>query len=86
VTTPTLVMDGAKSEERLRSAAVALAALLPNAEHRTLDGQGHAAPVMNPKSVAPLVADFFDRTAAAAPRLDSSKHHAEGATDVTVAR
>lgn len=86
VITPTLVMDGAKSEERLRSAAAALAALLPNAEHRTLEGQSHAAPVMNPKSMAPLVADFFDRAGAAASRPESSKHHAEGATDVTVAR
>lgn len=85
VTTPTLVMDGAKSEERLRSAAAALAELLPNAQHRTLEGQGHAAPVMNPKAVAPIVADFLDQAGDAAARPCSSTHTTE-VPDVTVSR
>jgi pimeloyl-ACP methyl ester carboxylesterase len=86
VTTPTLVMDGGKSEERLRSAAAALAELLPNAQHRTLEGQSHAAPVMNPKSVAPIVTDFLERASAGPARPQTTKHHAGEVSDVTVAR
>jgi pimeloyl-ACP methyl ester carboxylesterase len=85
-TTPTLVMDGAKSEGRLRSAAAALAELLPNALHRTLEGQSHAAPVMNPKSVAPIVADFLERTSGIARRPETTKHHVGEVFDVTVSR
>lgn len=85
VTTPTLVMDGGKSEERLRSAAAVLAELLPNAQHRTLEGQDHAAPVMNPKAVAPIVADFLDQAGGAAARPRSSTHTTE-VPDVTVSR
>lgn len=56
---PTLVMDGGKSGPAQRNAMRALVDVLPNAEYRTIEGQGHAAPVMAPKKVAPLLIDFF---------------------------
>lgn len=56
VTAPTLVMAGEKSPEQLRQAAIAIADVLPNAQHRELAGQSH-----NPsmKVIAPVVKDFF---------------------------
>jgi pimeloyl-ACP methyl ester carboxylesterase len=41
VRVPTLVMDGGASPPWIRSSAAALAAALPVATHRTLEGQGH---------------------------------------------
>ena len=41
VKVPTLVMDGGASPPWIRSSAAALAAALPDATHRTLEGQGH---------------------------------------------
>lgn len=40
-TAPTLVMDGGESEPWMRHAAQAAADILPNARHRTLEGQNH---------------------------------------------
>ena len=56
---PTLVMDGGKSGPAQRNAVQALTDVLPNAERRTLEGQTHAAPVMAPKKLAPLLIEFF---------------------------
>lgn len=55
-TVQTLVIAGEKSPEQLRQAAVAIADVLPNAEHRELKGQSH-----NPsmKVLAPVLEDFF---------------------------
>jgi pimeloyl-ACP methyl ester carboxylesterase len=56
VTVPTLVMDGGKSQPWIRNAMRALAAVLPNAEHRTLDGQTH---MVKPQALAPVLTAFF---------------------------
>jgi len=53
---PTLVMDGGASPDWARNAAAALAGVLPNVRHVTLEGQTHA---VDPALVAPLLADFF---------------------------
>jgi pimeloyl-ACP methyl ester carboxylesterase len=56
VTVPTLVMTGGESPEWMRHAAQAVADALPDARHRTLDGQTHdiVSAVM-----APVLAEFF---------------------------
>jgi pimeloyl-ACP methyl ester carboxylesterase len=59
VNAPTLVIDGGKSSAGQRHGGQALVDVLPNAQHRTLPGQGHAAPVMAPKKLAPLLIEFF---------------------------
>jgi pimeloyl-ACP methyl ester carboxylesterase len=55
-TVPTLVMDGGKSPTWMRNAMRALADVLPNASHRTLDGQTH---MLKPGAVAPVLVEFF---------------------------
>jgi len=56
VTMPTLVVVGGKSPTWMRNAMRALADVLPNAGHRTLDGQSH---IVSPKALAPVVTEFF---------------------------
>ncbi len=56
VTIPTLVIDGGNSSAQLRNAVAAVAALLPHAERRTLEGQGHGAPA---EVLAPVLEEFF---------------------------
>jgi pimeloyl-ACP methyl ester carboxylesterase len=56
VTVPTLVMDGADSPEWQRASVAALAALLPHARRRSLQGQGHGA---DPAVLAPELVSFF---------------------------
>src|SRR4051794_34864468 len=56
VTTPTLVIAGGKSDEWMHNGMRELTGLLPNAEHRTLEGQNH---MVKPKALAPLLAEFF---------------------------
>jgi pimeloyl-ACP methyl ester carboxylesterase len=55
-TTPTLVMDGGASPAWIRRSAQSLADVLPNAQHRTLDGQTHA---VAPNIIAPELRRFF---------------------------
>ena len=58
VRAPTLVLDGGASEPWGRRSADAVAAAVPGAERRTLEGQTHevaAAPL------APVLAEFFGR-------------------------
>jgi pimeloyl-ACP methyl ester carboxylesterase len=55
-TSPTLVMDGGASPEWIRKSARTLADALPNAQHRTLEGQTHAAA---PEVLAPEIERFF---------------------------
>ena len=43
----------------LHAAASALAALLPHAEHVTLDGLDHSAAVMAPQALVPVLVDFL---------------------------
>lgn len=56
VRVPSLVMYGGKTDERLRRAAEAVSAALPNAELRVLPGQNHAAAA---SAVAPALVAFF---------------------------
>ncbi|RBO91604.1 alpha/beta fold hydrolase [Nocardia puris] len=56
ITTPTLVLLGGASPEFFASAARRLAALLPDARLRVLDGQDHGAPA---EHVAPAVREFL---------------------------
>ncbi len=56
VATPTLVIGGEESDPRLGHAARALAAELPNAEHRTLAGQTHD---VAPDAIAPVLREYF---------------------------
>lgn len=56
VLTPTLVIDGGGSPPMMRSAADALARILPNAERRTLKGQTHA---VDPIVLGSVLLDFF---------------------------
>ena len=55
-TAPTLVMDGGASPAWIRNSARALADVLPNAQHRTLEGQMHNAA---PEVLAPEMERFF---------------------------
>jgi pimeloyl-ACP methyl ester carboxylesterase len=59
VTVPTLVVDGDQSPGWARNSVRALAEALPNAEHRTLQGQGHGAA---PEALAPVLLGFFGVT------------------------
>ena len=56
VTVPTLVIAGSKSPAWMRNAMRSLADVLPNATHRTLEGQTH---IVKPKALAPVLSDFF---------------------------
>jgi pimeloyl-ACP methyl ester carboxylesterase len=56
VVVPTLVLDGSKSPEWMRNAMQALAAVLPNAEHRSLQKQWH---FVKPEAIAPVLREFF---------------------------
>ena len=56
VTIPVLVLDGGASPEWQRTATRSLAALLPSAEHRTLEGQTHRA---DPEVLVPVLSAFF---------------------------
>ncbi|MGH8827790.1 MAG: alpha/beta fold hydrolase [Jiangellaceae bacterium] len=58
-TMPTLVLNGGKSPEFLQHGATALADVLPNARLRTLDKLNHGAVVMSPKTLAPVLSEFF---------------------------
>ena len=53
---PTLVLDGGNSPAFMRSAADALATVLPNAQRRTLPGQTHD---IAPEVLAPVLAAFY---------------------------
>jgi len=56
VTMPLLVMDGEKSDVRLRHAVRAVAEALPNAEHLTLKGQTHN---VSAAALTPVLVKFF---------------------------
>jgi pimeloyl-ACP methyl ester carboxylesterase len=62
VTVPVLVLDGSKSPVAMRHAARALASVLPNARHQTMEGQSHRNPSW--KTIAPVLAGFFGSPAA----------------------
>jgi len=56
ITVPTLVISGGNSHARMRSAAQTLADALPNAQHRSLQGQTHD---IVPAVLAPVLEEFF---------------------------
>jgi ribulose kinase len=51
-----LVMDGGASPVWIHHAAQALADVLPNAQHRTLEGQTHD---VAPEALVPVLKEFF---------------------------
>ena len=56
VTMPTLVMDGGASPDWARNSARALAAVLPDARYRTIEGQTHG---VTDEAIAPVLEEFF---------------------------
>ncbi len=58
-TMPVLVMDGGNSDAWLRNATAALTKVLPDAEHRTLEGQDHSAAFTAPQVLAPVLVEFL---------------------------
>jgi pimeloyl-ACP methyl ester carboxylesterase len=56
IAVPTLVMNGTRTDVRLRQAALALAGVVPGAQHRELAGQAHN---VNPGVLVPEVVEFF---------------------------
>jgi pimeloyl-ACP methyl ester carboxylesterase len=63
--TPVLVMNGAKSDQRLKDAARAIAETVPGAHHRELAGQTHN---VKPDALAPAVVEFLSAPAATPAR------------------
>ncbi len=53
---PTLVMSGGESQAWMVNAARATARILPNAQHRTIEGQDH---MLDPEAIAPVLVKFF---------------------------
>ena len=58
---PALVMNGAKTDPRLREAAQTIADVIPAARHRELAGQTHN---VKPDVLTPAVVEFFTAPAA----------------------
>jgi pimeloyl-ACP methyl ester carboxylesterase len=56
VTTKTIVLDGGASPDWMHQTALRIAELLPNASHRTLEGQQHN---VADDAIAPVLAEFF---------------------------
>ncbi|HEV8652943.1 MAG TPA: alpha/beta hydrolase [Actinomycetes bacterium] len=56
VTAPTLVIAGGADFPWMRDTAQALADALPDAQPRTLEGQGHN---VDPAVIAPVLVEFF---------------------------
>ena len=59
VATPTLVVSGEKSPEKLRKGARAIAEAVPGAEHRVLQGVSHNVKM---SALGPVLLEFFDRS------------------------
>jgi pimeloyl-ACP methyl ester carboxylesterase len=53
---PTLVMTGSETFPFMHAAAATLAKVIPNAQHRTLEGQTHE---VDSKALAPVLTEFF---------------------------
>lgn len=56
VSVPTLVMDGDASFPFMHTTAATLAKAIPNAQHRTLEGQAHE---VSSEALAPVLIEFF---------------------------
>jgi pimeloyl-ACP methyl ester carboxylesterase len=64
VATPTLIVSGEKSPEKLRKGAAAIAAALPHAEHYAMAGVSHNVKM---SALAPVLVDFFTPAARHSP-------------------
>ena len=60
VTAPTLVVTGSKSDSFLHRGGAAIAEVLADARHCTLEGANHSAVVAAPKKLAALVTEFLE--------------------------
>jgi pimeloyl-ACP methyl ester carboxylesterase len=65
VTTATLAIVGGKSPAWMHTGMQALTDVLPNAQHRVLEGQTH---MVKAKALAPLLAEFFGAQRTVPPR------------------
>lgn len=61
---PALIMDGGASYPFMHITATALANAIPNAQHRTLEGQTHEVAA---EAIAPVLVEFFASSAAIRP-------------------
>ena len=64
IRTPVLVLNGSKTDPRLKEAARVLAAVIPGGRHGELPGQTHN---VQPAALAPAVVEFLVAPRAAAP-------------------
>lgn len=71
ITVPTLVICGGKSPGWMQHAMQALASVLPNAGHRTLEGQTH---IVKAEALAPVLTEFCAREDAASLEKVSREH------------
>ena len=69
---PRSIMDGGASPEWQRNAVRALSEVLPDARHRTLEGQGHGA---DPKVLAPALGGVLPRLTSRATLRDVCRPH-----------
>jgi len=61
ISTPTLLLSGARSPKHLGERIDRLAAIMPTAEKVTIAGQGHTANRRAPAEVAEMIASFYGR-------------------------
>jgi pimeloyl-ACP methyl ester carboxylesterase len=61
IAVPALIMNGAKTDVRLREAALAIAEVVPGAQHRELAGQTHN---VKPRALMPPVVEFLGASVA----------------------
>jgi pimeloyl-ACP methyl ester carboxylesterase len=78
---PTLVASGSKSPPWIRNAATQLAEVLPNAEHRTLDGQRH---YVKADAIAPVLTEFLAAATPHQPRASQRSTAAGGERPASV--
>ena len=64
IATPALVMHGSKTDDRLKQAALAVAQVVPGAQHRELPGQTHN---VKPTVLAPAVIEFITSATMSSP-------------------
>ena len=62
VTSPVLLVSGAKTHPVVTAACEALKKRMPEARHEVIDGAGHMAPVTHPREAADLLRSHFGRT------------------------
>jgi pimeloyl-ACP methyl ester carboxylesterase len=58
IAAPAMIVGGTKSDNWMRNAQKAIAAVLPNASHAELEGQNH---MVKPEAIAPMITEFMTR-------------------------